>query len=223
MKKIFTLFITVILMSGFIAKAETVTLTVKSYDTYQAVAESITSELTVSEDGVWTIADFLNSGTPLSFTLTPDKGGEWDNMTFTTNTTYKPDGYDYPYLYDFTNKKYPICKLTPIGGSSPSIEIEYTYFYDGGGSYVETDEDEKFKHYGVIGIGGYDGPGDDDWIEYYVEFYFNDGAPAAITNVKVDDNAPVEYFNLQGVRVDNPTNGLYIRRQGKTSTKVLVQ
>lgn len=38
----------------------------------------------------------------------------------------------------------------------------------------------------------------------------------------VEENAPVEYFNLQGVRVANPENGLYIRRQGKTCTKVVL-
>ncbi|MBD5265851.1 MAG: hypothetical protein HDS44_02665 [Bacteroides sp.] len=38
-----------------------------------------------------------------------------------------------------------------------------------------------------------------------------------------DDNAPVEYFNLQGIRVDNPTPGLYIRRQGKKVEKVVVR
>ena len=38
-----------------------------------------------------------------------------------------------------------------------------------------------------------------------------------------NENAPVEYFNLQGVRVANPENGLYIRRQGNTATKVLVK
>lgn len=37
-----------------------------------------------------------------------------------------------------------------------------------------------------------------------------------------DENAPVEYFNLQGVRVVNPTSGLYIRRQGNTVTKVIL-
>lgn len=35
-----------------------------------------------------------------------------------------------------------------------------------------------------------------------------------------DANAPVEYFNLQGVKVDNPQSGLYIRRQGNSVTKV---
>lgn len=38
-----------------------------------------------------------------------------------------------------------------------------------------------------------------------------------------DNNAPVEYYNLQGVRVANPENGLYIRRQGAEVTKVVVK
>lgn len=36
-----------------------------------------------------------------------------------------------------------------------------------------------------------------------------------------DENAPVEYYNLQGVRVANPANGLYIVKQGnKVSKKI---
>ncbi len=46
----------------------------------------------------------------------------------------------------------------------------------------------------------------------------------AINDINVDNvDAPVEYYNLQGVRVYNPENGLYIRRQGNTVTKVLVK
>ena len=33
----------------------------------------------------------------------------------------------------------------------------------------------------------------------------------------------VEYYNLQGIRVANPENGIYIRRQGTKVTKVLVK
>ena len=44
-----------------------------------------------------------------------------------------------------------------------------------------------------------------------------------IADITVDENAPVEFFNLQGVRVANPENGLYIRRQGNKATKVLVK
>jgi len=43
-----------------------------------------------------------------------------------------------------------------------------------------------------------------------------------VSDVAVDA-AEVEFFNLQGVRVTNPENGVYIRRQGSTVTKVYVR
>ncbi len=46
---------------------------------------------------------------------------------------------------------------------------------------------------------------------------------AGINDITVDNNAPVVYYNLQGVQVANPSNGIYIRRQGNKSTKVLVK
>lgn len=46
---------------------------------------------------------------------------------------------------------------------------------------------------------------------------------SGVEDVVVDANAPVEYFNLQGVRVANPESGIYIRRQGSKATKVLVK
>lgn len=39
--------------------------------------------------------------------------------------------------------------------------------------------------------------------------------------IEVDDNAPEVYYNLQGMRVDNPENGVYIVRKGnKVSKKI---
>ncbi len=47
---------------------------------------------------------------------------------------------------------------------------------------------------------------------------------SAIATVEVEnENAPVEYFNLQGVRVANPENGFYIRRQGNKVEKVVIR
>lgn len=40
------------------------------------------------------------------------------------------------------------------------------------------------------------------------------------TTVRNDDNA-VEYYNLQGVKVDNPTKGVFIMRHGNTAQKCL--
>lgn len=44
-----------------------------------------------------------------------------------------------------------------------------------------------------------------------------------IVDIDANLNAPVEYFNLQGVRVDTPSTGVYIRRQGTEVTKVVVK
>ena len=38
-----------------------------------------------------------------------------------------------------------------------------------------------------------------------------------------DENAPVEYYNLQGVRVANPENGIYVKRQGNKVQKIYVK
>lgn len=52
---------------------------------------------------------------------------------------------------------------------------------------------------------------------------FTVGERSAITDIDADaSDLPVEYFNLQGIRVDNPSQGLYIRRQGDKTTKVYV-
>ena len=45
---------------------------------------------------------------------------------------------------------------------------------------------------------------------------------SAIENVAVDANAPVEYYNLQGVKVANPENGIFIKKQGTKTTKVIL-
>lgn len=47
-------------------------------------------------------------------------------------------------------------------------------------------------------------------------------ASDGIVGVEIEENdAPVVYYNLQGVRVENPANGLYIMRQGDKVTKVI--
>lgn len=66
-----------------------------------------------------------------------------------------------------------------------------------------------------------------------IYMYFNVAGVKNISEYKLDTNAvdaieieendaPVEYFNLQGVRVENPANGLYIKRQGDKVSKVIL-
>ena len=47
---------------------------------------------------------------------------------------------------------------------------------------------------------------------------------SGINDVEIFDEAPVEFYNLQGVRVDGElTPGLYIRRQGGNASKILIR
>lgn len=55
------------------------------------------------------------------------------------------------------------------------------------------------------------------------EYYEAVTTGIAQITVSDDSNAPVEYFNLQGMRVQNPESGIYIRRQGSKATKFVVK
>lgn len=57
------------------------------------------------------------------------------------------------------------------------------------------------------------------------DLYVKGTKTSGVAAIEADTNAPVEYFNLQGMRVsgDTLTPGLYIRRQGSVTTKILVK
>ena len=55
----------------------------------------------------------------------------------------------------------------------------------------------------------------------FLAVVYNDPA-TAIESVSVDANAPVEYYNLQCVKVANPENGLFIKKQGNKAVKVIL-
>lgn len=55
------------------------------------------------------------------------------------------------------------------------------------------------------------------WSDYKS---FEAGIGAIATD---NENAPVEYFDLRGQRVDNPANGFFIRRQGNKVEKIVVR
>lgn len=49
------------------------------------------------------------------------------------------------------------------------------------------------------------------------------GIEDVFTDMTPDADAPVEYFNLQGIRVAEPQNGIYLRRQGSNVEKIIVK
>ena len=56
-----------------------------------------------------------------------------------------------------------------------------------------------------------------------VTLWAEESSTSGIEGIEIESNEAVEYFNLQGVRVDNPENGLFIRKQGSKVAKVLVK
>lgn len=50
-----------------------------------------------------------------------------------------------------------------------------------------------------------------------------EGDQTGIAVIEAGSNAPAVYYNLSGVRVANPQNGLFIKKQGNVVTKVLVK
>ena len=76
--------------------------------------------------------------------------------------------------------------------------------------------------------GNEDDLSDPDHLPIYVEFSKKPDSTTGITDITVDVdnlNAPVEFYNLQGIRVngDNLTPGIYVRRQGSAVSKILVK
>ena len=47
--------------------------------------------------------------------------------------------------------------------------------------------------------------------------------PNGIEGVEVENDATIEYYNLQGVKVNNPANGIFIKVQGNKASKVYVK
>lgn len=58
----------------------------------------------------------------------------------------------------------------------------------------------------------------------YLMTSFINVTSSSLDNIGIDDSdTPVEYYNLQGIRVTDPAPGIYIRRQGSQVSKVYVR
>ena len=59
----------------------------------------------------------------------------------------------------------------------------------------------------------------DTWMDFW---NITGGDFSGIDETLVDDTEEAEYYNLQGVKVVNPSSGLYIKKQGNKVTKVIL-
>ncbi|MCM1066039.1 MAG: hypothetical protein NC418_00510 [Muribaculaceae bacterium] len=125
-------------------------------------------------------------------TLTPVTEYEINEVTI--------DSHGNVVLEKFT--QYVNGELDYCGG----VVYEYTYNADGAAtefvsSSFEDDVENKFPEMRI------------EWSDFTTA--------AGIDGIIADESdAPVEYYNLQGLRVANPADGIFIRRQGSKVSKV---
>ncbi len=63
----------------------------------------------------------------------------------------------------------------------------------------------------------------DEYIDQICVFTKETSAGSGVAGIEADDNAPVEYYNLQGVRVATPEKGIYIVKQGNKVEKRVIK
>lgn len=90
--------------------------------------------------------------------------------------------------------------------------------------YVEFELTEPTKVW--VGMGKNTNTSDGYWQAWADQTLkvWDENAGAGVSDLVVEDeNAPVEYYNLQGIRVANPENGIYIVKQGNKVTKRIIK
>lgn len=233
MKKIFTLFAIALFVGTISARAEKVICSVSSWTSgWVEVAVSFEAELTVDAEGVYTLTPFFNSNSSISFKV-GEFGAASDNyrsanIEFVGNIS-EENGY--AYLMDSSDpSSYMRCYAYDTDGSGNYTIIDWPYVYGGPYSYVGeymdfSEHDDWTQYVAVICMNGYDGTTQQELSGYYITLYFDALGSSGISNPTVEGNsdAEVEYFNLQGMKVSNADNGVYIRRQGNSVKKVVMR
>jgi hypothetical protein len=124
--------------------------------------------------------------------------------------------------------------------SNPDADDMYGTYADGELTFPETDfQDEDYSQettispisvsFLLLNTSSFEVTEDETYPSIYTETFslVADCSKSGVQNVAADAqdlNAPVEYFNLQGIRVMNPEAGqLLIQRQGNKATKVVIR
>lgn len=105
------------------------------------------------------------------------------------------------------------------GGGVPSFQAAA---YDGanGVCYITSRGNKAFSM-----LGSEDSAAPSAWGILAAKVKMPAGLQTAVSDVAVDSSETdtVEYYNLQGVRVTEPANGIFIRRQGSKTEKVIIR
>lgn len=196
-------------------------VTVDTYDdkVVTKVAESFTSKFSCDANGVYTLAGVYGSPTDVQFKI-----GAYDSANDQYAIEFQhvkiESGYvNYPYIL---NRENGYASFYPVAANGSDIPDYITYVMATQSlSYIYK---ENGYYCAAINWSGSKGDTYNYTDYYYMFFSWPEDLGAGVEGVVVDnENAPVEYYNLQGVRVENPSAGLYIKRQGNKVEKVVIR
>lgn len=135
----------------------------------------------------------------------------------------RKDTEDWMFVHDYSGETDNIYFVDCDPGVSvyELFNGEYYLIPTFGDAYKEGDK--FYFKYLKCGIEGYSNEFNLTGDQYFVIDLSQ--TESAVSDIAVEDesNMPVEFYDLQGRRVENPASGLYIRRQGSRVSKVLVK
>lgn len=216
MKKIFTLLAVAAMAFSASAQTETFAADGTQPENNTVTLPSIkaefldnTSKGSVAGEGVWNFnnkGDIRGDQNGMEIRFTPSKSGKLEIIFAAAIATNKSIN-----MFVNGDAENTIACTLPDGselasGAKPAVQIE-----SGEGVTYELTNGNVYNFYA----------GGTKWR--LKSFSFTPGEESAITDIAADENAPVEYFNLQGMRVENPANGLFIKRQGSKVSKVIIK
>lgn len=224
MKKIFTLISGMLLLSAIPVKAETIKVNIQDkYSGGKKVAQSFETQLTMDADGCYVIEDFLGSENPVKFTF--EKIVD-DCSDLNISSNVDKDESDV-YLLD-PNGKNMVCKIYDFYGEKewqniywPIVALDgYSLVY----SYDASDPDRPHDYYASICMFGYlDKAGNENTGWIYLNFFFDEPTESKVGSVSESETSPIEYYSISGQKVENPSTGIFIRKQGNKVAKIAIR
>ncbi len=185
-------------------------ITLKSFD----------AQLDFMSDGTYTLKNIFGTDYSISYSVSNFNPKNVAKVNFIGNIKVD-EGYEaYPYFRTPDNK-YMTVQVEEESGEKMSVDYlsgyvntDYTYVY----KCTEEEVAQGYDQYYVyLNVSGY--VGDKGSIDMTIVFGYNDSS-TGVNNIETRENAPVEYYNLQGVKVADPSNGIFIRRQGNKTSKI---
>ena len=187
-----------------------------------AVIEQTKGQVIRVDENTVLVKNFLNSGQDIPLVLgekTVDEGQDYAAISTIKASANYIDS-DYSQYYTIKLPEDPTAEFTvSVAGQTCANPNVYSVINWTNAKYYNENGATRIHFLITFGGGGTFGYRTVEWD------LIEGGDESGIQDVVVDENAPVEWFNLQGVRVngENLTPGIYIKRQGSKAVKVLVR